>query len=750
MERKGTKKLYWRELLDVVWPYLLTVAILLALFAAGLVTGYHIIFRNAAATAKKRLSELSDEIYGRIVCYTKICDLLAANSDVLSFFEVPPEDDAACRTAVVYLRRELQNVTEIANVPISDIVVYYPDQQAFVSMDGSFIGEKACAARFESQFQGSVTPQSLREIPEDNLWGIFYSGERGWIVRHLYSERKEEAYILLEYELARLVPLSDGEGIVLMGDDSSIVYSSAGDIDAALYRSIRRSLSGNSEFVFGGETYVTFRSVFSLMRCDIMIALSVNRIVADMASFRRLLFALAGACLASIAAICCVVYRRIILPYRYLVEATGTGGGRKSFHDIVSVARTNLLSLQSQQEAAEQERRYLIPLGVGELLQQLYYSPQEHGKSMAQRCLSLAGIRPGQRYFLFALFHMEDPQRTFESMRREHQQVTSMFVLDNLLRDLLFFNRVGIIAKVRRCYYVITTCLEGDTEQEINGIIEQLSQFYKEHYAVTLAATQPLFGDSAEELQGLVRKTMDDADYLSFWHKEQLDTTPTWELESFTSYFKAMRNLIHRLDTQDYEGAQVIFQQIMDRQLPQGVHELQVTRYRIYGMIEMLIAALSEQADPEDAASKGMDYERSLHGVDNISDFRAETERIFAEIINMRRQSSPENGGARQMEKIRAYIDAHYADNSLTVTSVAEHFDISVPYLSREFKRIIGSNMLDYIQKLRVSQAKKLLKDYPVKDVAQQTGFWDVQTFVRVFKKYEGITPREYKTMLSA
>ena len=56
---------------------------------------------------------------------------------------------------------------------------------------------------------------------------------------------------------------------------------------------------------------------------------------------------------------------------------------------------------------------------------------------------------------------------------------------------------------------------------------------------------------------------------------------------------------------------------------------------------------------------------------------------------------------------------------------------------------------LEYVRALRVKKAKELLAAESVKETAQKTGFWDTQALIRVFKKYEGITPGQYKELLS-
>ena len=57
-----------------------------------------------------------------------------------------------------------------------------------------------------------------------------------------------------------------------------------------------------------------------------------------------------------------------------------------------------------------------------------------------------------------------------------------------------------------------------------------------------------------------------------------------------------------------------------------------------------------------------------------------------------------------------------------------------------------GQNLFDSINKMRIEKAKELmLSGYKVYEAAQMVGIDDVSYFSRVFKKYEGCSPREYE-----
>lgn len=92
------------------------------------------------------------------------------------------------------------------------------------------------------------------------------------------------------------------------------------------------------------------------------------------------------------------------------------------------------------------------------------------------------------------------------------------------------------------------------------------------------------------------------------------------------------------------------------------------------------------------------------------------------------------------------YVRKHYAEDISSVT-VAEELDINSAYFCRLFKKETGYTFGQYLTNYRVHVAEGLLKnfDFRVNEVAEQVGIPDSNYFSQVFKKYIGMTPKEYQ-----
>lgn len=131
--------------------------------------------------------------------------------------------------------------------------------------------------------------------------------------------------------------------------------------------------------------------------------------------------------------------------------------------------------------------------------------------------------------------------------------------------------------------------------------------------------------------------------------------------------------------------------------------------------------------------------------MDSIEDMAAFVEELFrrtCDIINCEKA-----GKKLSLRKsVLEYIDTNYTDNNLTLSSTADFFNVSPTFLSRFIKEHTGMSFTDYLNKCRIEASKTLLKsNRTVIQIALEVGFGNDITFRRLFKKYLGVTPGEYR-----
>ena len=101
------------------------------------------------------------------------------------------------------------------------------------------------------------------------------------------------------------------------------------------------------------------------------------------------------------------------------------------------------------------------------------------------------------------------------------------------------------------------------------------------------------------------------------------------------------------------------------------------------------------------------------------------------------------------VDKIQRYIKLHYAED-LSLKSISNIFYMNPVYLGRLFKNDTGDSFTDYVNKIRISEAKKMffMDSSNISGIIEKLGFNNPEYFYRLFPKYEGITFAEYKKTL--
>ena len=109
------------------------------------------------------------------------------------------------------------------------------------------------------------------------------------------------------------------------------------------------------------------------------------------------------------------------------------------------------------------------------------------------------------------------------------------------------------------------------------------------------------------------------------------------------------------------------------------------------------------------------------------------------EIVNERKRSH----NRELAERIRNYLDTHYADDGLCLTSVGEVFNLNERYLSTFFREQLGESFTGYLMRIRMDMAKTLLleSELPIVEIAERVGYANVDTFRKAYKRYTGSAP---------
>lgn len=108
------------------------------------------------------------------------------------------------------------------------------------------------------------------------------------------------------------------------------------------------------------------------------------------------------------------------------------------------------------------------------------------------------------------------------------------------------------------------------------------------------------------------------------------------------------------------------------------------------------------------------------------------------------------NSAKLNLEAVREFVKESYT-RGITLEETASHFYVTKEYLSKVFKMKFGEGFTEYVTKLRMERALRLMSEYEIaiKDIGPAVGYFDTAHFYRVFKKHFGFTPGQMRAALN-
>jgi AraC family transcriptional regulator, arabinose operon regulatory protein len=99
---------------------------------------------------------------------------------------------------------------------------------------------------------------------------------------------------------------------------------------------------------------------------------------------------------------------------------------------------------------------------------------------------------------------------------------------------------------------------------------------------------------------------------------------------------------------------------------------------------------------------------------------------------------------------LRAHVENRFAEK-LRLRDLARRVGWSVPHLCTEFKRFFGLPVVQYLMQVRMNQAAYLLRDHNrrVGEIAAIIGYPDLYTFSKMFKRSFGLSPRNFRRLVT-
>ena len=446
--------------------------------------------------------------------------------------------------------------------------------------------------------------------------------------------------------------------------------------------------------------------------------------------------------LALAAALAVVLARRQYAPLRRVVDALGgehVSGGEYHFVECaIADIRQEKDVLQRMLDGAVNSLR---DSGLIQLLLDQTLAPEDARKLMEE-----CGIDFPHAGFLVLVCHVAREEGA------EDDGEAPVSLRDMLLTVLRERESAHYLFKLRgRVVGIVNAPLCEERPRQLEragrGVMAMLSE--KLNLTFVMGISRQMNGLSA--LPEAYRQALETDGYLGFLGNGGVsvyEASPDADMALSVWTDGDERRLSNLLAAGEYAQACRVFEEIGDKLLYTRDASLPMLRFRMFKLLDTLLRVMNEcmPGAQQRMLARIQPTGRWLE-CESLTEMRRRLSDLMCQAVDMLQQHADAGEEAPWIERAKAIIRDQYASPNLSVQSLAEQLGISQTTLARGFKRSLHCNALDYLHQYRLRVAKKLMREetWGIQQISERTGFQNSVTFIRVFKKYEGITPGAFR-----
>lgn len=378
-------------------------------------------------------------------------------------------------------------------------------------------------------------------------------------------------------------------------------------------------------------------------------------------------------------------------------------------------------------------------------------------KDQIREAINLYSIELPYNYFVVAIMELKYSNGTHRHGSSQSYSSFARFAATNIIEKTLNEQSRTYHVEIdeNRIAMLINTDLahEGKgrshVENKLREMIELLELKSGVHAVIGIGKEYPSLG----MVNNSYNEALTALDYIMVRGSYQIMHYERMKPSKSNIYYPLAKEqqLLNQVKLGDFKAAEATIDEIyrvnfVERDIP-----VKLAQYLLNNLVSSLFRVLDELTLDLDVIFEpegGLDMDISNAGrVEEIFSYIKRNLMRICEIITEKKNSH----NTKLRDKIIEYINTYYSDRNLSLTSVADKFNLTTPYLSRFFKEQTGYNFNDYLNQCRTRKAKAFLCEsgLTIAEIAEMIGYNSPGTFIRIFKKYESVTPGQYRDVFN-
>ncbi len=659
----------------------------------------------------------------------------------------------------------------VANSYIDEIYIYLHDTDMIVSsrtsysmdlLEGVLADHKKISAR---QFR----MLSKTEFMDEFIGMEIHQGrEHSYTVAHIQSlpygrhyKARATMLILLDYdafvdEISSLEGLQQGNVVILDGKSQVVASTdSAHSYSGIQYRKFQdNSLSHQT---IDGKEYVLSSIHSQVNDWKYLFILPSGVFLEKVKYIKRLTGYSILLCLIIGGVVAYLFTRKNYNPVQEIVHALANTAGielNPGWDEYSFIRKAISNTLDAKEKMKQKLERQKITLRSDFLVRLIKGMPER--SVPIDEALSSYGIEwPGDS-FCVMLFYIEDFRQLFvgESSDSIEQLKLVQFIIANVTEELTSRKYKGFALEaddLMACLVNIRGDRRAVAKNDLNAIAGEIQRFIRENFFIHMTIS---IGNIHDKIAGIPQSFQEA--------KEAMEYRMVMGSERIIGYYEIAnpknnydypiekeQQLINTIKLGDLQAAQNIINDVFQQHFSGEMISVEMTKCLLFDLMSTMIKALNDIDMPDTSAFvEELNPITRLSGSNTVMEMKYEIMNILRKICDYIVRNKKDRN-QKIADQIRFIVDQNYTDANLCIAGIAEEFELTGPYISKIFKDQTGEGIQDYINKVRIRQAKVLLTEerWNLDRTAKKVGYCNSNGLIRIFKKYEGLTPGKYREM---
>jgi len=372
-------------------------------------------------------------------------------------------------------------------------------------------------------------------------------------------------------------------------------------------------------------------------------------------------------------------------------------------------------------------------------MQQLLYGGL-HTSTLLERAhaLKLDIVSP---FYQLALFSFST-----EGMDYQHLQITVQNLLERLGMPLYCFNEAN----------QLTVLCDGRDREALSEKVYRFNTILRHELRELCPTITTVAGHVEQRLSAVCQSYRTAADLLrkvcGISPGQVVDVSDAAQiaaemLELGDPFGEAFRKKLQQASSADVPA---LVDEVLDS--PEG-SRFSSTLMRYYALIDLLRMTVQQAVkaspgvDAKDVATRLSSEHDVMTASGSLSAFRQAAIELLQHAVSLREDNVSAMKYSHVISKAEKYVAENFCDPNISLISVARYVGLSAAHFSTVFSQTVGRSFINYLTAMRIEKAKELLRTTGMKlsTIAMEIGYNEPNYFSHVFRKLEGITPKEYR-----